>query len=61
MLDVRALQAQDFQGLSHDGTVQLATALLAQLAAKDDQLVRRDSEIKFKDARSSASPSSWRA
>ena len=51
MLDARALQAQDLQGLSHDAAVQLATALLAQLAAKDDQLARRDTEIKFKDAK----------
>lgn len=42
MLDARALQAQDLQGLSHDAAVQLATALLAQLAAKDDQLARRE-------------------
>ena len=51
MLDAHALQAQDLQGLSHDAAVELATALLAQLAAKDELLVRREREIKFKDAK----------
>lgn len=51
MLDSRTLQAQDLQGLSQDAVVQLATALLAQLAAKDELLARRDSEISFKNAK----------
>ena len=58
MLDVTALKAQDLKGLSPSAVTEIATALLAQLAAqqatitaKDEHIARRDREIKFKDAK----------
>ncbi len=49
--DVTALTAMDLKGLSKGAVTELATALLAQLAAKDEHIARRDREIKFKDAK----------
>jgi transposase len=58
MLNVNALKATDLQGLSQGAVTEIATALLAQLAAKqaaisakDAYIARRDREIKFKDAK----------
>jgi transposase len=58
MLDVKALNAEDLKGLSPSAMAELAAAMLAQLAAKDKQLVQaarqiaeRDRAIKFKDAK----------
>jgi len=65
MLDVNTLKATDLKGLSKSAMVDVAAALLAQLAAqgeqltaqqvalaaKDEHLARRDCEIKFKDAK----------
>ncbi|MES2888534.1 MAG: IS66 family transposase [Pseudomonadota bacterium] len=51
MLDVTALNTQDLKGLSKSAVTELATALLAQLAAKDEHIARRDREIKFKDTK----------
>ena len=58
MLDVTALNVQDLKGLSQDTVTEIATALLAQLAAqqaeitaRDEHIARRDREIKFKDAK----------
>ncbi len=39
------------QGLSKSTVTELAAALLAQLAAKDEHIAQRDREIKFKDAK----------
>ena len=58
MLDVNALKARDLKGLSKGAVTELAAALLAQLAAKDEaiaakdaHIARREREIKFKDAK----------
>ncbi len=51
MLDVNTLKADDLNGLSAAAVTEIATALIAQLAAKDEQIERRDQEIKFKDAK----------
>jgi len=58
MLDVNALKARDLKGLSKSAVTELAAALLAQLAAKDEaiaakdaHIARREREIKFKDAK----------
>ena len=51
MHDVTTLNAQDLKGLSKSAVTELATALLAQLAAKDEDIARRDREIKFKDVK----------
>ena len=51
MHDVTTLNAQDLKGLSKRAVTELATALLAQLAAKDEDIARRDREIKFKDVK----------
>jgi len=58
MLDVNALKARDLNGLSKGAVTELAAALLAQLAAKDEaiaakdaHIARREREIKFKDAK----------
>jgi transposase len=51
MLDVTKLKADDLKGLDASAMAELATALLAQLAAKDDALARRDREILLKEAR----------
>lgn len=58
MLNVNALKAADLQGLSQGAVTEIATALLAQLAAqqaaisaKDEYIARRDRELKFKDAK----------
>ena len=51
MLDVTTLNAQDLKGLSKSAVTELAVALLAQLAAKDEHIAQRNREIKFKDAK----------
>jgi hypothetical protein len=51
MLDVNTLKADDLNGLSAAAVTEIATALIAQLAAKDEHIARRDREIKFKDAK----------
>ncbi|MEO6277375.1 IS66 family transposase [Roseateles sp.] len=58
MLDVNALQATDLQGLSQGAVTEIATALLARVAAqqaailaKDEHIARRERELKFKDAK----------
>lgn len=51
MHDVTTLNAQDLKGLNKRAVTELATALLAQLAAKDEDIARRDREIKFKDVK----------
>lgn len=58
MLDVTTLKAEDLKGLSQGAAVDLAGALLAQLAAqqatiatKDEHIAQREREIKFKDAK----------
>jgi transposase len=65
MLDVNTLKAEDLKGLSKSAMAELAAALLAQLAAKDEQLeaknaqlgakdevlARRDRELKLKEAK----------
>ena len=58
MLDVNALKAEDLKGLSPSAVAELAAAMLAQLAVKDEQLAQaarhiaeRDRTIKFKDAK----------
>jgi transposase len=58
MIDTQALNADALKGLSQDGAVELAAALLAQLsakdaqlAAKDEEIARRDREIQFKQAK----------
>ena len=51
MHDVTTLNAQDLKGLSKSAVTELATALLAQRAAKDEDIARRDREIKFKDTK----------
>ena len=51
MLDVTTLKAQDLQGLSPEAVAEIATALMAQLAAQQAQIAQRDREIKFKDAK----------
>jgi hypothetical protein len=51
MLDVNTLNAQALKGLSPSAITELAASLLAQLAAKDDEIARRDREIRFKDAK----------
>ena len=58
MLDVNTLKAEDLQGLSRSAMAELAAAMLAQLAAKNEQLdeaarqiAERDKAIKFKDAK----------
>jgi transposase len=58
MLDVNALKSEDLKGLSPSAMAKLAATMLAQLAAKDEQLAQaarqideRDRAIKFKDAK----------
>jgi transposase len=65
MLDAHTLKAKDLKGLSKSAMAELNALLLAQLAARDEQLsaqqaaiaakdehiARRDREIKFKDAK----------
>ena len=58
MLDVNALKAQDLQGLSQSAMVELATEMLARIAAMNTLLQARDKqaaehaqEIKFKDTK----------
>jgi transposase len=58
MLDVNTLKAEDLKGLSHSAMAELAATMLAQLAAKNEQLdeaarqiAERDKAIKFKDAK----------
>ena len=51
MRDVSTLKAEDLKGLSKGAVTELASALLAQIAAQDDVIARRDREIKFKDAK----------
>jgi hypothetical protein len=47
MLDVTTLNAQDLKGLSKSAVTDLAAALLAQLAAKDEHIAQRDREIEI--------------
>ena len=51
MLDVNSLKPQDLQGLSEAAVTELMTSMLAQLAAKDEYIAKREREIKFKDAK----------
>ena len=58
MLDVNALKAQDLQGLSQSAMVELATQMLARIAAmntlaqaRDTQAAEHAHEIKFKDTK----------
>jgi transposase len=65
MLDAHTLKAKDLKGLTKSAMAELNASLLAQLAARDEQLsaqqaaiaakdehiARRDREIKFKDAK----------
>jgi transposase len=58
MLDVNTLKAEDLKGLSQSAMAELVAAMLAQLAAKNEQLdeaarkiAERDKAIKFKDAK----------
>jgi transposase len=58
MLDMNVLKAEDLKGLSQSAVAELAAAMLAQLAAKTEQLdeaakqiAERDKAIKFKDAK----------
>ena len=58
MLDVNTLKADDLKGLSKSAMAELVAAMLAQLAAKDEQLehaarqlAERDKAIRFKDAK----------
>lgn len=51
MLDAKLLNAEALKGLSQSAITELATSLLAQLAARDEEIARRDREIKFKDVR----------
>lgn len=58
MLDVNTLKAEDLKGLSQSAMAELAAAMLAQLAVKNEQLdeaakqiAERDKAIKFKDAK----------
>src|ERR1700759_3616622 len=50
MLDPKALNAQDLQGLSKEAVVELARAMLAQLTAKDEALLSQSDELAAKDA-----------
>ena len=49
MLDVKTLKAEDLKGLSSSVVVELAVAMLAQLAAKDEQLVAQEQQLSAKD------------
>ena len=51
MLDATTLNTEDLKGLSKRAVTELASALLAKLAAKDEDIAQRDREIKFKDAK----------
>ena len=45
MLDVNALKAQDLQGLSQSAMVELATEMLARIAAMNTLLQARDKQF----------------
>jgi hypothetical protein len=58
MVDLRTLRPDDLRALSPEAMAEVATRMLAQLAAQDRQIgeqqalvQRRDAEIKFKDAK----------
>ena len=50
MLDLTTLKAEDLKGLSRSAMVDLAAALLAQLATKDEQVEAQNAQLKAKDA-----------
>jgi len=49
MLDVKTLKAEDLKGLSRSAVAELAAAMLAQLAAKDEQLMAQEQQLAVKD------------
>ena len=49
MLDVKTFKAEDLKGLSRGAVAELAATMLAQLAAKDEELVAKGEELAAKD------------